>query len=147
MLCTCAASTQLAPVSTAPADSSRRGPNFSIRKPWNGEKKVWMTIRTEKVTCNSASETPSAAPSGLVNRVQTYCELEIDIMQMTPKPNCSQRNFDDDSVMTSLFSVTGRVSKRRASGKAAFWPLFSDFCLKGRHRCLLWRLPGNPRTP
>src|ERR1700760_3554812 len=95
---TCAARTQLAPRRTAPAESSSRGPNLSISQPWKGEKKVWITISTEKVTCSSARPTPSAAPSGLVNRVQTYCELEIDIMQMTPNANCSQRVFDDDWV-------------------------------------------------
>ena len=33
----------------------------------------------------------SAVPNGLVNTVQTYCGLEIDIMQINPSSNCTQR--------------------------------------------------------
>jgi hypothetical protein len=30
---------------------------------------------------------------GLVNKAQTYCGLEIDIMQMTPRANCTHFDF------------------------------------------------------
>src|ERR1700727_1450302 len=48
-------------------------------------------MSSEKVTCNDAGDTLSAAPSGLVNTVQTYCGLEIAIMQTNPSPSCVQR--------------------------------------------------------
>ncbi|MNS96853.1 hypothetical protein D3C86_1092040 [compost metagenome] len=86
-----AASTHDSPASTVPAAISRRGPKRSIIAPWNGEKNVCSTISSENVTCNSESGTPSLAASGLVNRVQTYCGLEIAIMQTRPSNSCSQR--------------------------------------------------------
>ena len=68
----------------APIDSSTRGPKRSTRKPWNGEKNVCSTMRIENVTCNVASSVPSFPNRGLVKSAQTYCGLEIAIMQMTP---------------------------------------------------------------
>jgi hypothetical protein len=83
----CEAQTQLRPASRAPIVIRRRGPKRSTRLPWNGEKKVCSTIRIENVICNPESGTPNLAASGLVNRVQTYCGLEIAIMQTSPKSN------------------------------------------------------------
>src|SRR3569623_1016847 len=88
---TCAVSTQLAPVSSAPADSNRRGPKRSTRKPWNGDKKVCSTIRIENVTCSCDSVPPNSPSSGLVNSVHTYCGLEMAIMQIKPYTSCIQR--------------------------------------------------------
>src|SRR5258707_14560809 len=63
----------------------------SMRKPCNGDSHVCRTIRMEKVTWISARLPPVAVCSGLTNRVQTYCGLEIAIMATTPNANCSQR--------------------------------------------------------
>jgi len=43
------------------------------------------------VTCTAAAVAPSVAPIGLVNSVQTYCGLEIAIMQIRPSPSCTHR--------------------------------------------------------
>jgi hypothetical protein len=88
-----AESTQLAPVNTVPIDRRRRGPNLSTKYPWNGEKKVCNTIKIEKVICSSVRVTPSWPMMGFVNKAQTYCGLEIDIMQITPRANCTHLDF------------------------------------------------------
>ena len=44
-----------------------------------------------KVTWIAAAEAPSAVPSGLVNSAQTYCGLEIAIMQISPSKSWIQR--------------------------------------------------------
>src|SRR5471032_3240533 len=91
MLDACEARIQLKPDISVPTEISRLAPKRSMRPPWNGEKNVCNTISIEKVICSSDSGTPSLAASGLVNSVQTYCGLEIDIMQIRLISSCTQR--------------------------------------------------------
>ena len=83
-----AANTQLNAVRIAPADSNIRGPNLSIRKPWNGDRNVCATIRIAKVTCTSVSDALSKVVNSVVNKAHTYCGLEMAIMATTPKQSC-----------------------------------------------------------
>jgi hypothetical protein len=84
-LSTRAARIQLTPVMMAPSESRRRGPNLSIRKPWHGERNVCSTMSSEKVTWSCASSTPSCFVIGVVKSAQTYCGLEMTIMQTRPR--------------------------------------------------------------
>ena len=88
---TCAASTQLNPVSAHPAAISHRGPNRSTSHPWNGLKNVCSTINMLNVTWIEAAETFNDVPNGRVNNAHTYCGLEMAIMQISPNSNCTQR--------------------------------------------------------
>ena len=92
---------------TAPPARSRPdqsfGPNRSTSQPWSGEKNVCSTIRRENVTCSAAGVTSSAAPRGLVNSAQTYCGLEIAIMQIRPSPSWTQR-------VAPVVTTAGRVA-------------------------------------
>ena len=71
-------------MSKPPVAISRRGPKRSTSQPWNGEKNVCNTISRENVTWIAAGAASNAVPRGWVNRVQTYCGLEIAIMQISP---------------------------------------------------------------
>src|SRR3954466_13613912 len=87
----CDASTHDNPVSTEPMEIRMRGPNRSTTKPWKGDRKVCSTMRIEKVTCKVESVVPNCACIGLVNKVHTYCGLEMAIMQTRPYTSCSHR--------------------------------------------------------
>ncbi len=87
----CAARIHDRPDMKVPMAIRRRAPKRSIRLPWKGEKKVCSTISIEKVICSSDSGTPSLAVSGLVNKVHTYCGLEMAIMQIRPINSWNQR--------------------------------------------------------
>jgi hypothetical protein len=98
------ASTQPSPDSAPPAAISARGPNRSTSQPWNGEKNGCSTISSENVACNAAGLTASAAPSGFVNSAQTYCGLEIAIMQTSPRTSCTQR-ADGETVVEEAWAA------------------------------------------
>ena len=74
-----------APLSTAPAPISNLGPNLSTRHPCTGDSHVCSTMRIVIVHCTSESNEPVVFCNGAVNKVQTYCGLEIVIMTMKPE--------------------------------------------------------------
>ena len=84
---TWAARIQLNPVISTPNESSSLGPKRSTSTPCHGERNVCTTIRIENVICSSGSVERSPEVSGCVNSAQTYCGLEITIIQMTPSSN------------------------------------------------------------
>ena len=68
------------------------------------------------VTCTPAAVAPSAAPSGLVNKVQTYCGLEIAIMQTRPRINCTHRVLATGTAAGGRSVALIVVPERFASG-------------------------------
>ena len=79
------------------------------------------------VTWIAAAEAPSEAPSGLVNSAQTYCGLEIAIMQTRPSRSWIQRVDAAGTAMGALVVVllmrnSGRQLVRMQAGcqSAAF---------------------------
>src|SRR6202012_3957923 len=88
---TCEARTQLSPVNSAPVASSRRGPNLPISQPWKGDRKPCSRIRIENATWIAGSPAWRDEVKGLVNSAHTYCGLEIEAMQTSPKTSWIQR--------------------------------------------------------
>src|SRR5215475_3640591 len=67
--------------------------------------------------------TPSASWNGLVNSVQTYCGLEIDIIAINPSTSCTHRvDATDPRVSATAVVIVGSPKYKEYPGTATLFP-------------------------
>ncbi len=105
-------------------ESSKRGPNLPISQPWKGDRKACSRTSSEKATWIAGKPTWKAEVMGLVNSAQTYCGLEMEAMQISPRTSWIQRVAGVVFVLVTLtflcprsgqLEINGRVSKDRGA--------------------------------